>query len=213
MADNNDRKMKRGSLSETDLKQLPSMVDRARSGNSDAFSKLYNAYYQRAYFTAFKILRNESAAEDVAQDSFLRLFTKLDTLRESERFENWFFSIVYRRSFDWLRKNSPAELIDSLDTFQENDDRMPACANTELLPFESLEAKENRAHLLRLVNGLTDTQKITVFLHYYQGLSVAEVAETLDSSVATIHKRLYDARASLRASVAQTATASSHIRY
>ncbi|MCL2655569.1 MAG: sigma-70 family RNA polymerase sigma factor [Coriobacteriia bacterium] len=175
------------------------LVNRAREGDSHAFSKLYNIYFNRAYYTAFKIVRDESAAEEVVQESFLRLLTNLDTLRETKRFESWFFSIVYRQSRYWIRENmTPAPTV-ALDTLREDSDEIPTVLDTEFLPAEALETKEDRELLLRLIDDLPDAQRIALVLHYYDELSAPEISEVLAVSAPTVNKRLYDARASLKA--------------
>jgi len=185
--------------------QLLDVVNQAREGNPKAFTRLYSIYFNRVYYTACKILRNESAAEEVAQESFLRLLTKFDTLREPERFESWLFTIVYRQSQYWIRENRTPVPIDSLDTLREDDEENPTVIDTEFLPAEALEEKEDRELLLRLVDDLPEAQRTALVLYYYDGLSAAEIAEVLQVSASTINKRLYDARASLKATFSRAA--------
>ena len=177
---------------------LRCLVDRACKGNPKAFSELYSIYYSRTYNTAYKILHNQFAAEEVAQESFLYLFTKFDSLREPEHFENWFFSIVYCRSMDRLRKDKRSTSTVSLDVLREDDGDTLKSLYSEFSPQKSLEVKEDYDLLLQLIAELTTLQRTTLILFYNYQLSTHEIAELLDVSVATIDKRLHDARASIK---------------
>jgi len=179
---------------------LVHLVKRAQKGNSEAFSKLYSIYYDRVFHAANKILRDEFDAEEVIQESFLYLFTKFDTLHEPEHFENWLFSIVYCQSLCRLRKTKASMVTASLDVSEEDDGEMPETIYTGFLPQKSLEVKEDYDLLLHMVSKLTEIQRTTFILHHFFQLSAHEISEMLDISVATTHKRLHDARSSLKAS-------------
>jgi len=185
--------------------QLSALVQKAQTGSSQAFSELYQLYFKRGYYTARKIIGDEVAAEDIIMESFLRLLTKLDTLCEPEKFESWFFAIVYRQSQAYLREKHAREQIDSLDLTEDYEGESLTSVETEFLPAEALSKKEDRALLLRLIDGLPLAQKSALILRYYDDLSLIQIAEVLSVSVAAAKKRLFAARNSLKAGFARSA--------
>ncbi|MCL2655752.1 MAG: sigma-70 family RNA polymerase sigma factor [Coriobacteriia bacterium] len=190
--------------------QLTALVNRAQSGSSEAFAQIYELYFDRAYYTARKVVRDAQVAEEIVQEAFLRILTKIDTLREPEKFNSWFFSIVYYESTHYLRDNRKVSQAESLDALEDYDPTIPEAFDPEFLPQEALATKEDRALLLSLIDKLTVAQRLAVVLYYYDELTIPQIAEALGVSSPAVSKRLFDARTVLKAGFTQasrTATA------
>jgi len=185
--------------------QLATLVKQAQRGSSQAFTQIYELYFDRAYYTARKVVRDAHIAEEIVQEAFLRVLTKIDTLREPEKFNSWFFSIVYYEATHYLRDNRKASQTESLDALEDYDSATPEVFNAEFLPQQALAAKEDRDLLLNLIDKLTVAQRLTVVLYYYNELSIPQIAEALGVSSSAVSKRLFDARTTLKAGFTQAA--------
>jgi len=181
-------------------RRLTALVKQAQQGSSAAFAQLYEIYFDRAYYTAYKVLHDAGAVEEVVQEAFLRVLTKIDTLQEPEKFNSWFFSVIYYQAMHYMRDNRAAYQMESLDAIGDFDARAPEVIDAEFLPAEALTIKEDRALLLRLIDELSVTQRVALILYYYDELSITQIAEVLGVSSPAVSKRLYDARNTLKTS-------------
>ena len=181
------------------------MVEQAQKGSSQAVYELYQRYFYRAYYTAIKVLKDEISAEEVVQESFLRVLTKIESLREPENFEGWFFSIVYREIQAIIRARKKTAPVDSAEVIDQQDPALISALNTEFLPEEALASKEDRTLLMSLIDGLPMAQRAAVVLFYFNELSIPQIATVLGISTAVTSKRLFDARTSLKNGFASSA--------
>ena len=83
------------------------LVKRAREGDQTAIAEIYNLTYKSAYGVARQIVANDDDACDILQDSYIAAFTKLDTLKEPEKFYGWFKRIVSNRCYNYIKKKKP----------------------------------------------------------------------------------------------------------
>ncbi|MCL2655458.1 MAG: sigma-70 family RNA polymerase sigma factor [Coriobacteriia bacterium] len=180
------------------------IVKRAQHGSSQAFSELYEIYFGRAYYTACKITHDENASEEIVQEVFLRVLTKLNALRDPANFEGWFFQIVSTQAQSWLREYKIKPQPDSLEAANAQDPEALAALDSEFLPEEALSTKEDRRLLLQLVDELPVAQRTAVILYYFNELSALQISKALSISAPTVNKRLFDARDSLKASFARS---------
>jgi RNA polymerase sigma-70 factor (ECF subfamily) len=165
------------------------LVERARSGDREAFGLLAGGAVDRLYATARFILRDTELAEDATQDALVRAWRDLPSLRDVERFDAWLYRLVVRSCADVGRRRRRwrAEI---------------AIVRTE--PSEPDRASElaDRDQLERGLRRLTDDQQAILVLHFYAGLSPAETAAALDIPVGTAKSRLHYAIEALRAAIA-----------
>ena len=79
-------------------------IDKVLQGDTNAFAYLINKYKDMAYTIAIKIVKSHEDAEEVAQDSFLKAYEKLDSFKGNSKFSTWLYTIVYRNSITKIRK-------------------------------------------------------------------------------------------------------------
>jgi len=153
-----------------------------------AFQGIYQKYGERAYNISYRILGNADDALDVTQDAFLSVFKKLSEFRQDSRFFTWFYRIVVNLSIDRRRKLSTTPLamnrVDGEDVFSELADSRPDSIEQMALR-EDLEANI-QASIIKLSPNL----RIVTVLRYIDGMSYAEIAETLACSIGTVKSRL-----------------------
>jgi RNA polymerase sigma-70 factor, ECF subfamily len=180
------------------------LIRRVCSGDSEAFEELVRPYERMVYLTAISILRNQADAEEVAQDSVLKAFSKLSTFRGECKFSTWLVQITYNEARMRLRKDH-RHLYESLDAQQrdpEGDYWPRDFADWRPIPSELLEEDETRRALQDAINSLSTTYRDIVVLRDVQNLSIKDAATILGLSEATVKTRLHRARLLLRDALA-----------
>ncbi|MHC4944819.1 MAG: RNA polymerase sigma factor [Planctomycetota bacterium] len=152
-----------------------------------AFNRIYRKYGERAYNIAYRILGNAEDALDVTQDAFLTVFKKVSNFRKDSRFFTWFYRIVVNLSIDRKRKQASTPYLvrsDSESVLSDLPD--PQIDSVEKLAQEEFMESSIQASFMKLSPNL---RTVTV-LRYIDGLSYAEIAETLECSIGTVKSRL-----------------------
>ena len=162
-----------------------------RTGDDDLFQLLVQRYRDKVFRLAVSMLGpgNEAEAEDVAQEVFVLVYRKIDTFRHDSDFSTWLFRMTRNRAIDRLRKarmrhhHVGDEELRSMPSRETSSDPEMAAA-----------ADERRTAVLQHVQRLPDLQRTVVYLFYWIGSGVADIAELLDMNVQTVKSHLYRAR-------------------
>ena len=182
-----------------DKNNISDIVDKAKTGNIDAFSKLFELTQSKAYYTALKITKNSEDAQDILQDAYVKAFTSLDQLKENSKFQSWFNCIVANKC-----KNYVAKLKPNLFSEYESDDEDYAFEDllenkdNSLLPQAVIDNKETKRIIMECIDRLPEDQRICVLMYYYDELSIKEIAQSLGISEGTVKSRLNTARKKLK---------------
>jgi RNA polymerase sigma-70 factor, ECF subfamily len=165
------------------------LVERAQSGDQEAFAALATEAVDRCYSVAYRILRDMHLAQDATQQALLSAWRDLPTLRDPERFEAWLYRLVVRAAYA-----------------EAKNDRGPAMHVT-LIPSDpsgvpdSANALADRDELERGFRRLSPEGRAVLVLHHYLGYQLTEIAATLDIPVGTARSRLHYATRQLRAAI------------
>ena len=165
------------------------LVDRARRGDLEAFGQLVERFQDAVYGTAYALLGDFHDAQDVAQESFIRAWSKLGELRDPERFLGWLYQITRNCCVEFLRRKKP----DQVPLSQAG---MPT--SEAPTSHEKLERAEMRDVVLTAVRSLSEANRLATTLFYINGYSVEEVAGFLEVPAGTVKRRLHDSRKLLR---------------
>lgn len=166
------------------------LVARAQQGDEGAFRALVEHHRDRAYATALRITGAPADAEEAAQDAFVRVWRGLPRFRGEAAFSTWLFRIVVRSAID--RRRVLAER-----RTREVDVEAALDVPTGDAGATGDPAQTGRA-LLRLMDRLSDVQRVVVSLYYLEDRPVAEVAQLLELPENTVKTHLSRARAALR---------------
>jgi RNA polymerase sigma-70 factor (ECF subfamily) len=192
---------------ETDGKQTLSpsddeLIGRARAKDFAAFETLLGRYEDKVYRLAFRIVRNETDAKEILQETFVSIWRKLDTFKGDSQFGSWVYRIATNAALMRLRSQrrhpevSTEELpIGYLDNYGQP---MPAGENWSKRPDDQLQSSELRTHIQTAVDALPDIYRTVFIVRDVEGLSTEETAEALGISVPTVKTRLHRARIALR---------------
>jgi RNA polymerase sigma factor (sigma-70 family) len=181
--------MKNGQTGTKQEKSMTELVAAIRGGDQQAFAELYELTSQEVYRTARAVLRDEDAALDVQQDTFVFAWSHLDQLNDPEKVRPWLRTIAVNRAKSLLRRQSPV-----LFTELENDEGegLPEQADLspESSPELSLERKETAELVSEILSELSDGQRAAVAMYYYEQMPVHEIAEALGVTPGTVKTQL-----------------------
>ena len=168
-------------------------LEQCRVGDSLAIERLVQTYQGDVYRLALSILEDSDDADDATQEVFVAALRAIESFRSNASFKTWLFSITVNVCRTRLQRHKNRgrlqQILQSL--FQLN--------SRQAHPENDALQNESDAILWHAVHALDDKHRIPVILRYYHDLSVAEIAETLEVPVGTIHSRLNHARERLRA--------------
>jgi len=169
-----------------------SLVERARRGDHDAFATLVDARLPHTFRTVLAILGNESDARDTTQAIFVQAWRNLPALRDPELFAAWFGRIVVnaaRSSMRGRRRRNVREI--SFAGLPDEGESLTAAAAAHDEHTASLDRLE------RAFERLSPAERSCLWLHHYEGMSLADMGQRLDVSPKTVKSRLFTARRAL----------------
>lgn len=172
------------------------LLARCLRGDLDAFDELVRAQQSRVYNIALRLLGDPEAAQDCAQDTFVRAFNSIKSFRGESALSTWLYRIVTNICLDELRRRKPAESLSPDD--DDELDPMERLADTRPNPEQSLLRAERRRAVRRAIRGLPEHHRVVLVLYDLQGCSYEEIAETLRLSLGTVKSRLNRARLALK---------------
>lgn len=179
-------------------------IQRILAGERHLFHDLIRPCERAIYFMLLSLLKNETEAEDAAQETVIKVFQNLHLYRGDAQFRTWVLSIARNEGLGRLRKlNNRRE--DSLDaeTDEQSGDYTPAILTSwREIPAETLERKELGELLRKAVGGLPEIYRNVVLLRDIEEMDVRETAGALGISEAAVKVRLHRARALLQRALA-----------
>lgn len=176
---------------------IEEMIKKVKAGDQKAFEELYKATYDRNYYIVFKMLNHEQDTLDVLQETYIKIFTKLDqfTYRGPNSFFLWSGKIAANAAMDCLRKKKQiffAEMDqDGEYKAAEFDIEDPSSGYRPEIAYDK---KETAQIVEKLLNSLSEEQRICMVLYYLQDMSIKEIAKICSCSENTIKSRLYYGR-------------------
>lgn len=163
-------------------------VQEAMTGDQQAFSKLVEAYQRPVYNLTYRMLGNPQEAEDAAQETFLRAYSKLNQYNPDRKFSTWVFSIANNHCIDRLRKRRATYVsIDDNPVLQNLESDSPR-------PEREAARSEQARELQNLLENLEPEYRTPLILRYWEELSYEEIAQSMDLTVSAVKSRLFRAR-------------------
>ena len=179
------------------------LVRRSMQWDEDAFRKVYEATYYRMLYIAKKYMKNDTAAEDVLQEAYIKIWTNLPQLGKPEAYVSWASRIVANTALNELRKNQPT-LFSQMAGEGEDGSEMAFDVEDTYVPNQpelSFTDAEEQTIIREMIDSLSDEQRMCVLMYYMEDLSVGEIAETLGCSEGTVKSRLNYGRRNIKAKV------------
>ena len=166
------------------------------SGDDAAFSILVQKYQKSVHALVWRKIGDFHYAEEITQDTFLRAYTKLSTLKNHNQFAGWLYVIANRLCINWMRKKKPA--LQSLEGTRAEEVAQSSYSHYVSGERET-EAAERRSEIVeKLLARLPESERTVVTLYYLGEMTAKEIGKFLGVSVKTVHSRLHRARKRLQ---------------
>lgn len=166
-------------------------------GNKGALNFLIKRYLTPIFNYALSFVKDEAAAEDIAQEVFVKVWKKIKKFDQRYKFKSWLYTIAKNTCLDYLKKNrtinfSELNLVDDNLLFED------LLKESSATPLAELELVQEAEVLNSAIGKLPEKYKTTVKLHYQDGYKFREIAAILTESIETIKSRNRRALAYLR---------------
>ena len=168
-------------------------------GDETALAPLVEKYKRMVYRLAMQITKNHADADDVMQETFIKVYRSIRTFRKDAAFETWLYRIAVNEALNFVKRRERQREA-TLETAPEAEYEAITRYRVQIAndPHVHAEKAELRHHVTEAVNNLSLKHRTVVILHEFEGLTHAEVASILNCSEGTVRSRLHYARKKLR---------------
>ena len=173
-----------------------SYIEKVKNGDSNAFAFLINRYKSMTYTLAIRIVKSHEDAEEVAMDSFLKAFQKIDSFKGESKFSTWLYTIVYREAITKVRKKriDTAEVDDFVKDNYSEDQDFPQ--------LEAMKEEEQKKYVRQAVDRLPEKDALIITLFYLNENSIEEIQQITDLTESNVKVKLFRARKKLKTELA-----------
>jgi len=172
------------------------LIQRVLDGDDTAFSVLVRKYQRSVHALAWRKIGDFHIAEDITQDTFLKAYQRLSTLKKPQRFASWLYVIAANHCSTWLRKKRL--WTQSLEETNSAQLEKATYSGYVIEENERMTEETQREIVKKLLAKLQESERTVITLHYLGGMNYEEISEFLGVSVAAIKNRLYRARNRLK---------------
>lgn len=177
------------------------LINRSQAGDRDAFGELVALYKDKIYTLAYRMLGSREEAEDVAQETFIRLYSHLHRYNEAYRLSTWLFRIANNLSIDRLRRFHRNKKELSLDAGIQGTEGLAlydSISDHSPTPEQSILQNEVEERVKEAIMSLAPKYRSIMILKYIEDLSIQEISEIVGLPEATVKTRLHRGREALR---------------
>ncbi len=178
------------------------LISSLQKGSESAFRQLVDTYQHKVYNTCLGFLQNEEDAEETAQDVFIEIYKSVSSFRGDAKLSTWIYRIATTKSLELIRKQKRKKRFAFLSSLSGGDQDYE---NTKHASFEHpgviLENKEHAKTLFTAMNELPESQKAAFTLHKVEGLPYQEIADVLNTSIASVESLMFRAKKNLQKSL------------
>lgn len=172
-------------------KEDKQLISEYLSGDEESFTKIIDRYIDQINNFSYRLTGNRDEAEDITQDTFLKVWKNLNKYRLEENFKTWIFTIARNTAIDYLRKKKNFVFSDFENESGENSitDNLKDPAP---LPDELIQKATDKKVLEKILKEIPFSQKEVLLLYYNEDLTFDEIGKVLNKSINTVksqHRR------------------------
>lgn len=178
------------------MEQINELFYEAKGGSKEAFAKLFDVYWKRAYYICYAKLGNRPDAEDAAQEVFLLLMKRINSIADPRflsRHIQWLALEICGNHGKKSKGINPGNIV-PIDTLHEE----PYVKEEEFLPEAFFEREDLKAQVLATIRELPEKQREVLLYYYYSGLSTEDIGKLMKIQASTVRTHLQLARATLK---------------
>ena len=184
-----------------------SIITAVANGDTLAYAQLVDRYKDLVFNVALKLLQHREEAEEVAQDTFIKVFKQLSNFKGESKLSTWIYKIAYNNSLDRLKKNKKYRNDVPIDGFTA--ERLKYVDNA----LEQLIDAEKQQLIKNSLAQLPEDYRIVLHMFYFEDLSLQEMAEIINIEANTVKVKLFRARKKLATILEQTMQQQHKIMY
>ena len=163
-------------------------INQIIEGNSNAFAILVNQYKDLVFTLAYKTLRNKEQAEEVSQDTFVKVFMSLPKFKGESKFSTWVYKITYNTCLDYLKKCRKENSVVYIEDFSEH--QVKAIENV----LDTIDEKERNQKIQDCLQLLPSEDAFLLTLYYFDDQSIDEISKIMDSNTNNIKVKIFRSR-------------------
>jgi RNA polymerase sigma-70 factor (family 1) len=155
------------------------LIRKLREGEEEFFSEIFNEWYAPLVLNAYRITDNQSAAEDIAEDAFIKLWEKRDSFSEIHSLKSYLYTMTRNASLNWLEKNKREKGRYHKLSGEDLDDSPTM--------LENMIAHEMMAGIYSVMENLPGQCRKVFIMHYVEGKEIREIARELNITTGTVN--------------------------
>jgi RNA polymerase sigma factor (sigma-70 family) len=160
-------------------------------GDTNVFGVLVDRYKEMIFTLALKMIKNREEAEEVSQDTFIKVYNSLNKFKGDSKFSTWIYKIAYNTCLDRLKKNKKKENTISIDEFSDH------LVKTLDNALSALEEKERKQTIQDCLNLLSSEESFLLTLYYFDDQNLEEIAKIMDINSNNVKVKLFRSRKKL----------------
>ncbi|MCF6167249.1 RNA polymerase sigma factor [Lutibacter sp.] len=182
------------------------LISRILSGDQLYFKILVEKYQSLVLNTCFRFIRDKSDAEDITQEVFIEVFLSIKKFKNKSKLSTWLYRITVNKSLNFIRNNKKRKFFKSIEKkFKNSENTELQIAETPTQNEENV-LKQQRLILLReAIELLPEKQKTAFILHKYENVSYKDIAEIMDTSLASIEGLIHRAKINVQKNILKKA--------
>ncbi|MBC2845968.1 RNA polymerase sigma factor [Winogradskyella flava] len=167
------------------------LIDAINNGDTRAYGQLVDRYKDLVYTLALRMLKHREEAEEVAQDTFIKVFKSLDKFKGDSKFSTWIYRVAYNTCLDNIKKNKKHLNNVAIDEFTFN--KLETIDNA----LDNIIKEEKSVLIKKCINKLPEDSSALLTLFYFEELSLDEISKIINVEVNTVKVKLFRARKKL----------------
>ena len=166
-------------------------INKILNGDTNAFTVLVDGYKDLVFTLALRMVKNREEAEEVSQDTFIKVYKSLNRFKGDSKFSTWIYRVAYNTCLDRLKKNKRQEYTVAIDEYTEH--QVKTLENA----LDALEEQEKQLAIKKCLEMLPSEDSFILTLYYFEELSLDEISKITDSNPNNVKVKLFRSRKKL----------------
>ena len=166
-------------------------IDLINKGDTNAFAKLVDRYKDLVYTLTLRMLKNREEAEEVSQDTFIKVYKSINQYKGESKFSTWIYRIAYNSSLDRLKKNRKYFNNVAIDEFTEH--QVKTIDNA----LSKLEDEERNHAIQKCIALLSNDDAFLLTLYYFEDQNLDEISKVIGLTINNVKVKLFRSRKKL----------------